>query len=310
MHRETNSFGKSGLCPPRRRCFYWAWYGLRALWRHIRIGRGVTRLLGPQYRRSRTLIEIDITYACNLRCMNCNRSVRQAPEPLHLPLTTIREFVDESLASSKWWQRIRVLGGEPTLHPQFFEILAELERYRAVFPSCLIEVATNGYGEAVTSRLAQLPSHIWIDNSGKHSPLQPSFGPFNDAPADDPRYRPADYTNGCAIMHDCGMGLTPQGYFPCAVAGGIARITGSQLNRPSLPEDGDAMLDILAASCRLCGRFRDGHYLPRNLRPALAGEVMSPSWVRLYTEWWRTHRPGQALPPSLIGRGGPDPADR
>jgi hypothetical protein len=81
------------------------------------------------------------------------------------------------------------------------------------------------------------------------------------------------------------MGLTPLGYYPCAVAGGIERITGNKLGRDTLPADNDSMEDVLAECCRLCGRFRDGHYVPRNLRPNLTEERISPTWKKLYAEW-------------------------
>ena len=107
----NNSFGKN---PHRRTRFpkFERWlYAMRAKWRHFRIGRLPTRLLGNQYRRSRELIEIDITYACNLGCYNCNRSIRQAPERMHMPLTMVSDFVDTSISRNKQWKRIRVLGG-------------------------------------------------------------------------------------------------------------------------------------------------------------------------------------------------------
>ncbi|MCA9518065.1 MAG: radical SAM protein, partial [Myxococcales bacterium] len=110
------------------------WYRVRARWRHVRISRWMTGLLGPQYRRSRDMIEIDITYLCNLHCMNCNRSVTQAREAMHMPMEMITRFVDESLATGKRWRRIRVLGGEPTLHPQFEQVVSELVRYKASYP--------------------------------------------------------------------------------------------------------------------------------------------------------------------------------
>lgn len=285
METEGNSFGKSQTYPARWVIFGRLWFGLRALWRHIRVSRWLTRLLGPQYRRSRDRIEIDITYACNLHCLNCNRSVRQAPEALHIEIDAIRRFVDQSIARGKQWKRIRVLGGEPTLHPKFFEIVAELERYRAWCPSCLIEVVTNGHGDFVDAQLKRLPPHVWIDNSRKETEVQPAFRPFNEAPIDDPRYRHADFTNGCAIMRDCGMGLTPTGYYPCAVGGGIDRITGPKLAKDGLPLDGDDMLEAATALCRLCGRFKDGHYIPKNLREPLEEESISPTWQRLYAEW-------------------------
>lgn len=283
----------------------WAWrlwYRLRAWWWRVRRTRTATALLGPRYRRARDLIEIDITYLCNLHCLNCNRSVTQAREALHMPLTTIRDFVDASLSRGKRWRRIRVLGGEPTLHPEFDAIITELLRYQKAFPDCIVEVVTNGYGRHVQEALDRQPTQVWVDNSRKTSPIQPHFGPFNLAPVDDPAFRNADYRNGCEIIEVCGMGLTPQGYYPCAVAGGIDRILDAGLGLSVLPNDDDDMQDALDVLCRLCGRFRDGHHIPHVLRPALEGAPMSDTWKELYARW-RARREHHALSISSIGKG-------
>jgi hypothetical protein len=261
------------------------WYAVRAAWRFFRISRWLTRWLGPQYHRSRYLLELDITYACNLRCYNCNRSVRQAPETMHLPVEKLRLWVDEWIVRAKRWKRIRVLGGEPTVHPRFREIVAELIRYRAWSPQTLIELVSNGYGVEVEARLKDLPSDVWVDNSRKQSVVQPTFGPFNLAPVDDPAYHHAEFANGCATARDCGMGLTPLGYYPCALAGGIDRITGDSMGQQHLPDDADDMLPQAAKLCRLCGRFRDGHYVPPALRPSLIEEKISSTWSDLYARW-------------------------
>lgn len=287
----------------------WLWrirYAARALWRHLRVTRLLTRWLGPQYRRSRDLIEIDITYLCNLHCLNCNRSVTQARDAYHLPLETVRKFVDDSIARNKQWRRIRVLGGEPTLHPQFQDIVNELLRYRAWRPSCIVEVVTNGYGSRVKRTLEAMPANVLIDNTEKEDPVQPYFGPFNLAPVDDPRYRFTDYVNGCAVMEECGMGLTPMGYYPCAVAGGIDRILGEELGSAELPPDSDDLDPAARRLCRLCGRFRDGHFVPRLLRPALTEARISPTWRTLY-ERWHAGTAGRRGPDALVplrrGRG-------
>lgn len=266
----------------------WAWhlrYRLKAAWRWLRIRRLPTDVLGPQYRRSRDLIEIDITYLCNLHCLNCNRSVTQAREAMHMTVDTVRRFVDESLDANKRWRRIRVLGGEPTLHPEFGAIVDELLRYKRAHRECIVEVVTNGFGRRVQTVLAGLPPDVMVDNSQKESPVQVHFGPFNLAPQDDPGFDGADYRNGCAVLEDCGMGLTPMGYYPCAVAGGIDRILGEGLGLSSLPSDDDDMLPAVDRLCRLCGRFRDGHFVPRVLREPLHGAPTSPSWKQLYDEW-------------------------
>jgi hypothetical protein len=262
-----------------------AWFAARRRYRDLRVHRIATRALGPQYTRSRNRIEIDITYRCNLGCLNCNRSIARAPENLDIPVSAIEGFVEQSLRRGVRWHRIRVLGGEPTLHPQFIEIVSVLRSYRQSWVPCSIEVVTNGNGKHVNAVLAELPKDIWLENSRKVPGWQPKFRPFSDAPIDDEHYACASFVNGCEIMSVCGMGLTPLGYYPCALAGGIDRIVGGGWGRSALPGKSDDMLDIANKSCRLCGRFKDGHYIPQNLYELLTEEVISPTWQRLYDEW-------------------------
>jgi hypothetical protein len=274
---------------------YWAlmraWYAMKRRYRKWRIGSTITAHIGPQYVRSRDAIEIDITYLCNLRCTNCNRSITQAAEKVHMPLEMIRQFVRDSIAQNKVWKHIRVLGGEPTLHPSFLDILEQLRSYRKFAPACKLEVATNGYGKRVAAIIGQIPADVAIVNSGKTGNLQASFGAFNMAPVDDPAYAQADYTNGCSIMRDCGMGLNPSGYYPCAVAGGIDRVLGSKSGRQQLPRDADDMLDLANDFCRLCGHFKEGHMIPLQLRTPLMAEPTSAAWVKIYVDWKALKQP-------------------
>jgi len=273
--------------PSRFVAWYRVVYAVRHWLRWLRVQIPVTRLFGYQYSPARDLIEMDITYLCNLHCANCNRSSAQAPEAVHMSVRQVTEFVDDSLATGRQWRRIRILGGEPTLHPEFDLILAELLRYKAASPTTQLQLVTNGHGARVNQALRRLPPEIDVDNSAKQGTIQPEFGPFNLAPGDRFKYRFAEFRNGCAIMADCGMALTPLGYYPCALAGGIDRVRRVSRGRSRLPEASDDMRELLAPACSLCGRFEDGHFVPPKLRPPLLEQVTSPSWVRIYQEWQR-----------------------
>ncbi len=270
------------------------YYAVLSALRWIRILKPVTSLLGTQYKPSRTLLEIDITYACNLACRNCNRSIALAPEARHLKVDDLERAVDEWLSVDHRWDRIRILGGEPTLHPRIPEIIASLSRYQTQFPDCILEIVTNGHGPRVNRVLQELPQSFIVDNSEKSGPVQPHFGPFNLAPLDDTKFRWADFSNGCSIARDCGMGLTPGGYYPCAVAGGIDRVLGINLGRRTLPRLDDTMADIAKRLCGMCGRFRDGHHVPRALRPSLTEQRTSPTWVAAYENWRRRRESSRA----------------
>jgi len=259
---------------------------VKVYWRRNRIMKWMTGLLGPQYSRSRNRIEIDITYRCNLRCLNCNRSINTAPSSQSMSISQIQQFIDDSVKVKKVWKSIRILGGEPTMHPDFRQIITMLRHYRLMHnPGCSIEVVSNGHGVAVQAQLDWLPSDVFIENSAKQGSVIPFFRPFSTAPADDNTYKSADYRNGCQVISSCGMGLGPTGYFQCTVAAGIDRVVGMGIGRKRLPLDNDDMHDQMLATCRLCGRFKDGHFIPKDLRPSLRKQLVSPTWEKIYAEY-------------------------
>ncbi len=221
----------------------------------IRCQQPMVRILGRPFARSRRRVEIDITYRCNMRCLNCNRSATQAPAAIDMPVAQIKAFLHDSVAAGIRWERIRLLGGEPTLHPELSAIVTLLETYRCRHnPTLRIVICTNGSGPQVRNALSALSPKIVVKNTLK-SDRQRLFRPFNLAPVDQRRHRFADFGCGCRIIEDCGLGLTPQGYYPCAIAGGIDRIFGFGLGRRSLPAVDDEMTDLLERFCPLCGHF-------------------------------------------------------
>jgi hypothetical protein len=257
---------------------------VRGEWRHLRVQRWVTAWLGPRYRRSRTRIELDVTWACDLRCANCNRSCEQAPTGEGMTVAQVARFVDDSLARGQRWERIRILGGEPTLHPDLDAILAELARYRSAVPDVVVELATHGHGPRVRAVLARLPGWVRVDDSHKDGPA-PAFETFNVAPVDRAEYASADFRNACPVTQACGMGLGPNGYYACAVAGAIDRVlSDGALGRSTLPAADDDLHDQLAPLCAMCGHFK------RRPEPLVRETVRSPSWDRAYARWHAQRR--------------------
>lgn len=127
--------------------------------------------MGYQYQAADDLLEIDITYQCNLKCNNCNRSSAQAPDKIHIGLEEISQFVEDSLCQHRSWRKIRILGGEPTLHPELNEILSELHRLKIAQPDLCIQLVTNGYGRRVNTVISKLPDWLSIENSAKQTPF-------------------------------------------------------------------------------------------------------------------------------------------
>lgn len=209
LRRNEEPFNYSHDYPKKWFRIIKLWFHLKAVWLWFRVQKPMTKLIGYQYKVADDLIEIDITYQCNLKCNNCNRSSAQAPDKTHIGLDDISQFVEDSLNQGKRWRKIRVLGGEPTLHPQFSEILSELYRLKLALPSLTIQLVTNGYGRRVNKVISMLPEWLSIENSAKTDSVQPDFSPFNLAPVDSWYHKYSDFSNGCDIAQTCGAGLTP-----------------------------------------------------------------------------------------------------
>src|ERR1044072_6471890 len=93
-------------------------------------------------------IELEINTACDLACFACDRMSDVASKGVpNMTVKQVRRFVDESL-DEKWeWERIRLLGGEPTIHPQFREMASLLMEYRRYHPRVFLQVLSNGRGK-------------------------------------------------------------------------------------------------------------------------------------------------------------------
>ncbi len=84
----------------------------------------------PDHEQHGCTLLIEVTDNCNLRCPTCYAG--SGPErQTHRSLEQIERMLDRAIANEGEPSIIQISGGEPTVHPQFFEIL-ELVRQRPV----------------------------------------------------------------------------------------------------------------------------------------------------------------------------------
>lgn len=98
-------------------------------------------------------VHILITNACNLSCGGCNQLVGHFPPEkiFHVPIPTIRDHIETAITIAKedwrqpWYpprhRNLSIYGGEPTVHPEWPEILAMLHEEFSDWP---FVVLTNG----------------------------------------------------------------------------------------------------------------------------------------------------------------------
>jgi hypothetical protein len=239
-------------------------------------------------------IELDITYDCNLKCFHCNRSCSQAPSTVHMTPDQIQIFIKESIDLNKKWELINIIGGEPTLHPNFAEIIESLLNDYIVphSPATIMQITSNGYGDLVKSKLQALPrsENIVINtNSFKNGREIPYFTPFNLAPIDQSDGQDQEYYKGCWVTSYCGIGLNHLGYFACGVAGGIERLLKAGLGIQSLLNSTKPLVEQLDTYCRLCGNFTTyavnrGDFMERAEKDVPPVSAISETWKNLYQQ--------------------------
>ncbi len=254
----------------------------RRAWNVLLRGRNYSPFRSHPYR-----IIIDITNFCHLNCVDCNRSCGQgqAMANEHVTPDQIRRFVTESLDQERLWEKIRIEGGEPTAHPQLFDILGILLEYtRRHSPSATIMLCTNGYGERARQVLARMPPGIVIVDSAKQSRSSDSHCAFNMAPVDHEAYEDGDFSNGCWLPTHYGIGLTRYGYYPHPICGNIDRVFGFDIGRKSLPAGHHLWMEQYRKLCPYCGHYNG--YAPsgviRNPEHIQERGKMSPAWQEAY----------------------------
>lgn len=247
-------------------------------------------------------VEIQINTSCDCFCHGCDRFSDVISDP-NMTVEQVRRFVDESISLEWRWDRIRLLGGEPTLHPQLLEIVEELMRYRRFHPKVFLQLLSNGLGKLdqtvwdETSLVVDRTKHPslrgWLIDRGidphveaKERGVTPSwFHNTRLAPIDRGELGPLE---PCGIfgVHGCGIALTRHGYFLDGAGASVARVAGLDLGVMSLRDvTWEAMLEQSKHLCHLCGQWN-----PPSANPTLpetmatrkvteTGGVTGPFWT-------------------------------
>ena len=161
-------------------------------------------------------IHIEITNACNLQCSNCTRFVGHHRKPYFMDLAK----VEESLISLiDFPGNVGIMGGEPTLHPEFLKILELMEKY--IKEKSRRGLWTDGfrykkYKEKIESVF--FPENITYNSHDSniedfHQPLLIHPSDIGISSEDHKKF-----INNCWIQRRWSASITPKGGFFCEVA--------------------------------------------------------------------------------------------
>ena len=222
-------------------------------------------------------LELDITYECNMSCLQCNRGLGMFPSNEMMSIHQIEKILNESASMEQPFLNIRILGGEPTLHHYFMDILKILDRYNNQVNNCTITLWTSN-GKNM-QKIKKLPQWIKIHASLNKTKFGgENFDTFLAAPIDYIGLHDKNYLNGCGQIAPgkCGVGISPLGVYVCPVAASIDRILGLNIGLKKLKDISDESFRKQCNQlCRYCGHF----LADRGIN--LPVETVSITWQKL-----------------------------
>lgn len=162
-----------------------------------------------------TVIQIEITNVCNLRCTNCTRFVGHHSKSFFMEPDTVRQAID---SLEGFPGRIGLMGGEPTIHPQFEEICSI---YREMIPDRRKrELWTSGHKwneyKPIIDETFDRDRIAYNDHSGYDGKHHPLLVAAEDVVEDqDLMWALID---NCWVQQQWSASVTPKGAFFCEIA--------------------------------------------------------------------------------------------
>jgi hypothetical protein len=237
----------------------------------------------------------NITYKCNQKCPHCYAFCHlDIPDKDDMSLEQVGKVVSMLKAEfgGSFTRRsfIDVLGGEPLVHPDVFEIvelLVSLKKEYGLFQP--VYISTNGSGSLVKNNLKRvvdafgrfLKVGIKGDESRREhynvmvAPVDTPASCFAKCKVDPDH----NYGKFCETPTRCGVAIDAHGFYPCSYAASIDRMFGFNVGIKHHPtqEELDEVKRIL---CKFCHRPIFTAYGTYNLKTKI-----SVSWQKAIDNW-------------------------
>ena len=173
-----------------------------------------------------TVIQIETTNDCYLSCSNCTRHVGNHAVPVYMTLDQIRHAVECTLDAPT---RIGLMGGEPTVHPDFAAICG---LWQELVPMDRREFWTSGFRWGQYKDLIKetfLPDRIHYNDhrsyDGKHQPLLIAL----DDVIDDEELK-RQLIENCPFQSHWSASVTVDGAYFCEIGASLDRLLNGGAN--------------------------------------------------------------------------------
>ncbi len=246
-------------------------------------------------------LEIQILLACNWSCIACDQFSQFSKfswvKKGTMTLEQIEHFCREMQAGNFYFGRIRLVGGEPTIHPKFAEIVMTLHSQLVLSGNVgIIEVVTNGSHPEKIAPVRNLINRVRVSDDGdkqKHHTAN-----LINTPAS------LGYEGKrCGQPEHCGWSLSYYGFAPCSSAAGIMRLRDlmPEHQRLELPQvkGTEANWPKLQSLCNQCyhalrpeDKIKSGTSDPDRNKPSEEAAVHVDKWNSGAKPTWAVY--GQA----------------
>lgn len=164
---------------------------------------------------------ISATYRCNQKCLHCNRYLREVEWPdSDVAVQDVVEAGAKIRAAGIIVNKVRITGGEPTLHPDLAGICKAVnETWRTERQTVVLTNHTLPLPDLTGTKAR----YSW----GSDTPKNELHRPWTISPAD-LGLKPVVGYNGkaCWVQRGCGRLFDRYGFGPCVLAGAMGRVLG------------------------------------------------------------------------------------
>ena len=170
--------------------------------------------------------EFHITYYCDLFCLYCNRGCfcKESGIPDMNPVA-VGNSLEEIESSGLNLKKLVIIGGEPTLNKDFWEILSLLRIYSNKYDAEIV-LFSNGFSffaQEILQKIRQDKLCSIFESTIKTAPVIHSIQDIFISPIDVAMPR-KQYCGWHSLYGNCGFSIDSLGYTLCPIGGMISNI--------------------------------------------------------------------------------------